>query len=179
VRVLVGGLGFCCGPQIFVKQLYKSKAMRKRGRHLAAHTYSPSPEVAIQRLRQVRKKLPRKVDIAITEHGWSTCPEPTRTPQRKCVKPQRQADQMEEYIDRLRAQRRRLKVRAFYWFQAMDFSTFEEVEADCPDSPKHFYGIWRKDGTAKPSLAVWSEATGVALPTTVPPNPAPPRACRE
>ena len=177
VRTLVGGLGFCCGPHLFVKQIYRSKAMRKRGRHLGAHTYAPSAKSAIKRLRMVRRALPKGADITITETGWSTCPRPTNTPQGKCVRPARQAGQMRAYIDLLERNRRSLDVRGFYWFQAMDFSEPASV-ADCRDSPKHFYGIWTRAGQPKPSHAVWEAASGADLEQVVPPNPMN-RPCRE
>jgi hypothetical protein len=166
----VGGLGFCCGPHRFVKQIYRSKAMRKRGRHLGAHTYAPSAKTAIKRLRLVRSKMPKGADITITETGWSTCPRPTNTPQAKCVRPARQAGQMRAYIRLLERNRRSLDVRGLYWFQAMDFSEPASV-ADCRDSPKHFYGIWTRAGEAKPSHAVWEAATGADLEQVVPENP--------
>ena len=170
VNVLIGGLGFCCGPERWLKSFYKSsRKIRKQGIHLGAHTYSPSPEVAIKRLRLVRRVIPNRVDITITEHGWSTCPEPTPTPQRKCVNPTRQADQMGEYIDLLRAKKTNLKMRGFYWFQSQDFSEPSRVTT-CPDLPKHFYGIWKLDGTPKPSHDVWEARTNTDLPETVPPN---------
>lgn len=177
VRVLVGGLGFCCGPHLWVRQLYKSKSMRRRGRHIGAHPYSPSPAVAIKRLRLVRRELPRRSDITITEHGWSTCPRPTETKQRKCVTPEEQARQMERYIELLRLNKSKLDLRAFYWFQSQDFAEPEHV-AECDDSPKGFYGIWTFAGHPKPSHAVWEEATGTDLPQVIPENPLV-RPCRE
>lgn len=177
VRTLVGGLGFCCGPHNFAKEIYRSKAMRKRGRHLGAHTYAPSAKAAIKRLRLVHRELPKGADITITETGWSTCPKPTNTPQGKCVRPARQAGQMRAYIGLLERNRRSLDVRGLYWFQAMDFSEPASVAA-CRDSPKHFYGIWTRAGQPKQSHAVWEAATGTDLEQVVPQNPMN-RPCRE
>jgi hypothetical protein len=171
IKVLIGGLGFCCGPERWLKSFYKSsRKIRRLGVHLGAHTYSPSPEVAIRRIRKVREVIPNKVDITITEHGWSTCPMPTETKQRKCVTPQEQADQMGGYIDLLRARQANLKIRGFYWFQSQDFSEPSRVTT-CPDLPKHFYGIWKLDGSPKLSLPVWEDRTDTDLPDNVDPNP--------
>jgi hypothetical protein len=161
-----------------VKQLYKSKAMQKRGRHVAAHTYSPSAEVAVERLRKVRKAMPKRGDITVTEHGWATCPKPTITKQRKCVTPARQKAQMKEYIRLLEERRRSLDVLGFYWFQAMDFS-YPEIVEDCPDDPKNFFGIWTRNGEAKPSHQAWETLSGVDLPETVAQNPLGTRPCQD
>jgi hypothetical protein len=170
VRTLVGGLGFCCEPERFARQLYSSKKMRKRGRHLALHTYSPTPAAAIAGIRRVRRELPKGGDLTITEHGWSTCPRPTKKFRSKCVTPARQAAQMSAYLRLLERNDRKLRLRGFYWFQSQDDASPEKA-APCRTSPKHFYGIWTRAGAAKPSLAVWEEATGVDLPDAVPENP--------
>ncbi len=78
VKVIVGGPGFCCGPERYLKKLFKIKRMQKRGTLVGAHTYGKSPRWIMRQLKKVRKVLPRKAKLVITEHGWSTCQQPTK-----------------------------------------------------------------------------------------------------
>ena len=182
VKMVSGGPGFGAEPHRFLDKLYHVKGFRAATDQVGAHTYSPSAEVAMDRLRLFAREMARHRDdapIMITEHGWATCPRPDlarRQPQRKCVGRTKQAEQLGRYVKLLRDSEK-VRVSRLMWFGMQDFATEESHEA-CPASPKDFYGIYDWWGYAKPSQDVWERVTASDLPEKIPENEGYLRPCR-
>jgi hypothetical protein len=170
VKLIVGGPGFGNDPGKFLRQLYAVRGFRGTADLVGAHTYSPTPNVAIRALKRFRRIMRQSGDrapIVITEHGWSTCPRPER--RGKCVRPRRQARYMGRLVRRLRGAQR-LRVAGFYWFGVQDFATPESAR-ECRASPKDFYGFYTHGGKGKPSRRVWQRLTSTRLASRIPENP--------
>lgn len=148
----------------FVHQLYSVPRIKRVIDVVGIHSYSPSPRAAVRGVRKARKIMRRhrhRAPIAITEHGWSTCPRPGLDDSGKCVPRAAQARYLKGYVKALRARKnRRLNVESFMWFGPQDSATRASA-ASCPGSPKHFYGFFDHAGRAKPSWFTWQALTGV------------------
>lgn len=168
VKTLAASAALCCEHAVrWLGNLYDSREMRRRGQAVSVHTYAPTPGVAVQRMFRARQVLPRGATLAITEHGWSTCPEPGAHIQGKCVSTQQQAAYMWQYFALVWDYAEELRVRSVFWFNGQDIATPESMAA-CPSTPKYFYGLWTNAGAAKPSLGYWEAMTGYDLPDQIP-----------
>ncbi len=176
VKAVVGGLGFCCNPAGFVRDLYRVRGFRRQADIVGAHSYGARPRVSFRGLRAVRERIRGPAKILITEQGWSTCPEPATARPGKCVTRAKQADYLRRFVRLLRDHRRRLGVLGLYWYQIQDKATRDST-ASCPEAPKNFFGLYDFDGQPKPAAAVWSRVTGTTLPPSIPPAELAARSC--
>lgn len=171
VKTLAAAAALCCERSFrWLGRLYSKRAMRRHGHRVSLHTYAPTPQAALERLYRARKLLPARATIAITEHGWATCPEPKATPLGKCVTRDEQAAYLWQYFYFVRTHADALRVRSIFWFNGQDLATPESM-AGCPSVPKYFYGLWTQDGYAKQALAAWEYMTGTDLPNRIPQHP--------
>lgn len=180
VKTVTGGLaGYSSKP--YLKKLLKTRRIKRYADGVAIHTYGPNPQSALKTLRQLRKvmkKAGHKAPLEVTEHAWSTCPQPDPSYKRgKCVKPDVQAQHLEEYVEALRTTPK-LKVGSFLWYSIQDYNEPSAVTA-CLRSPKHFYGLFDFDGQPKPAWTTWRQLTGQPeVPaTSIPPAPVPAYGC--
>jgi hypothetical protein len=182
VRVMTGGISNLDengNGRGFLRDLYE--AHPDIGQHMdvmGIHTYSSGPDAAMSAVRAVRTIMANhgdgEVPIAITEHGWSTCPDPEPGQYSgKCVVggEAQQASFLTEFATRLDGARDELEVELLVWFNIQDTAD-PVLHPEC-STPGNFYGLFRFDGTAKSSLAAWRELTGAALApgTTLPAYP--------
>ena len=176
VKVVTGGLANISSDR-YLRRLYGTPKLRRFADAIGLHTYAPSPAAAIRILAGTRELIARNRDdaaIAVTEHAWATCPQPDPAYRRgKCVTAAQQASHLEGYVERLRA-KSRLGVSTMLWYTSQDFHEAADVLA-CPKEPKHFFGLFRKDGTAKPAWATWQGLYGITPASTepIPPNTVP------
>ena len=170
VKTLAGAVALCCEHSIrWISRLYADPRMRRRGNRVSVHTYAPDPLTAIQRMARAKNELPNGASLWITEHGWSTCADPDGEPLGKCVSPEEQAANMWNYFALVFANAERLHVQAVFWFNGQDLATREST-AECPESPKNFYGLWTNGGESKPVLTAWEYMTATDLPEQIEPH---------
>lgn len=167
VRTLAAAVALCCEHSVrWLERVYSHPKMRKRGRAVSVHTYARDPITAVRRLARSKRSMPKGAAVWITEHGWSTCADPSGDPLGKCVTPSTQAAFMWEYFELVFRRAKRLNVQSVFWFNGQDLATHES-RRDCPSEPNHFFGIWTHSGQAKPAIGAWELLTGADLPDTI------------
>jgi hypothetical protein len=149
----------------FIRDLYRVPGFEVAADKIGIHTYSPSPQQALENVAIVRRIMDahdHNAPIEISEHGWSTCPTPGRVLARgKCVERRTQATMLERLVTGLRAVSGELRVSGFLWFTTQDSATPRSV-GSCPASPKYFYGFFDHAGRRKPAWSTWQELAGAS-----------------
>ena len=171
VRIVSGGITSGTAAK-FLREMYRVPKVERAYDALGLHTYNATAAGALDRIAQVRRVMGRARDrspIAITEHGWSTCAEPSAEFSGKCVGRGEQADELSELLRGLFA-KPRFGVDSFLWYTPQDTGRAAN-ERDCPRRPKFFYGFFDRAGDPKPAWDVWREAPGAAGPDRLEPPP--------
>jgi hypothetical protein len=103
----------------YLRALYEAGA-RRLFDGAALHPYSTTPQIALQRVRAMRRLMTRYGDrrkpIWITEIGWATA----GLPPSATVSPEQQATYLVNTYRKLAAARKRLKIAGVVWFSFRD-----------------------------------------------------------
>lgn len=172
VRVLTGGIANLDAGgngRAFIRDLYAAHPdLGDFMDGMGVHTYSAGPDEALAALAAVRTIMnnhdDRTIPIIVTEHGWSTCPDPIRNAYSgKCVRggEVQQARFLRDYVKGLRARHDALRVDLLVWFNIQD--TANPVTNRGCSTPGNFFGLFRFDGSRKAALETWLELTGKSL----------------
>jgi polysaccharide biosynthesis protein PslG len=139
--------------------LRAAPALRREAYGLAVHPYtgtqSPqatsggNPRFHFRRIADLRRSWGGAPRVWITELGWSTCPAGVR-----CVTEARQARYLAEAFSVVA--RERMGVEAIFVYHLRDLRPGDPAERE------HWFGLRRRDGSAKPALAVLRRITGTA-----------------
>ncbi|UJA19046.1 hypothetical protein HJD18_01730 [Thermoleophilia bacterium SCSIO 60948] len=173
IRIVSGGLAAAEAVR-FTREMFSLRGIEAAFDDYGLHTYNPTPEAALKLVAGVRRQIERSGEstpIAITEHGWSTCPRPSKTFNRgKCTTPGGQASMLADYVAGLR-ERQGLGVDKFLWYTPQDVARSSNAKR-CPTSPKYWYGFFDREGAAKSSWERWVELIGGgdAAPSELPPT---------
>jgi hypothetical protein len=118
---------------------------------VGVHPYAGRPERAFEIVAEARAIMDRNGDaekpIWITELGWATGGDPSTVTVSEPV----QADYLRRSLALATARRGSLRLAAMTWFSLED-----QAGASWPERT----GLWREDGSAKPSWQALVEATG-------------------
>jgi hypothetical protein len=134
----------------YLKAIYKRRATRLFD-GVALHPYARTPQIAVQRVRTVRRLMSRfgdtRTPIWVTEIGWATAGLPTLL----TVSPDQQMIYLVDTYRTLAAARKRLRVAGVVWFCFRDIGGWGWV---------HHSGLLTKHLAPKPSWTGFVSLTG-------------------
>jgi len=145
---------------VFLRRLYRVNGIRSKFSAVALHPYAvgaPGVKGALTRLRETLRRVgDRGRPVWITEVGWATGGSPKGY--FLITSEKSQADRLSSTFRMLRRNRDRFKIGTVQWFRHRDTASYAEQRKFWFE----FAGLYRKNGTAKPSCARFRRVTGAA-----------------
>ncbi len=112
------------GGARYLRKLLKRRGVKKRVNIVGVHPYGRSPKLVLKGIRTIRKALnrsgARKKKIWVTEFGWSVGGERWGSSPVKAT-PRSQARRLKKSLRRMRKGRKRLGLKAAFYFSFQDF----------------------------------------------------------
>jgi|GEM_PF-2734894 len=156
----------------FLRKLYSVNKIRSKFDVVALHPYAENArgtKGALIRLReQLRKLGDRRRPVWVTEIGYATDGQKGYF---LVTGEKGQATKLEETMRMLRKNRDRFKLGTVHWFNFRDIASYSQNTNNWAD----YAGLFRKDGTPKPSCVKYKRFTGAGTSCSrIPPDqPAP------
>lgn len=142
---------------VFLRRMYRVNRVRSRFDVVALHPYSRNAlgtKGALIRLRETLRDLrDRRRAVWVTEVGYAT-----DGPKRyfSVTTEKGQADKFQSTFRMFRSNRDRFNLGSVYWYGFRDLATYAQNTGNWT----HYVGLYRKDGTPKPSCARYKRFTG-------------------
>lgn len=159
--VVLGGMpefgprGTEIGP--FLRQLYRVDGVRRAFDVLAFHPYAGNARTAMNSLIRLRRLLgklgDRRRPLWLTEVGYATG---GRKGQRLVKTEPGQARHLRRTFQMIRENHKRFGIGAVHWFRWRDREAYAEGSLEWPN----YAGLYRKNGTPKPSCNAFVAFTG-------------------
>lgn len=145
----------------FLKAVYKYPEARGSFDALSFHPYAGSVSRMSSSIASMRKILDDNGDanksIYITEVGWATDNDPSRSPNALVVSPKKQASMLTESMNWFKANRSKYKIQTVIWYFWQDVSGAIYGGKKNWDS---YAGLFYLNGQPKPAWYAWLKATG-------------------
>jgi len=142
---------------VFLRKMYRVKQIRSKFDVVALHPYAVNArgtKGALVRLRETLGKLgDRRRPVWVTEIGWGT-----KGPKGYFLvtSEQGQADRLQSTLQMLRKNRDRFRLGTVHWYRFRDSASYAQNTGVWVD----YAGIYRSDGSPKPSCARYKRFTG-------------------
>jgi len=143
---------------VFLRKMYRVNGIRGKFDAVALHPYARDArgtKGALTRLRETLRDLgDRRRPVWVTEVGYGT-----DGPKGYFLvtTEKGQADKLQSTLQMLRQNRKRFKVGTFHWFDLRDQASYSENSRFWT----HYAGLYRKNGTPKPSCGRYKAFTGI------------------